>query len=466
VRIALLHFHLKTGGVTSVIKDQVKALQGHGHAVVVLSGALPEHDFPAPVIHIPHLAYDAEIEGSPDVESITDDILTALSRLWTRGADIVHVHNPTLAKNRNLQVVLKLLKRNGQRLLCQVHDLAEDGRPHLFFPEPYVADCHYATINPRDHALLIKAGLKPEACHLLPNAVSIEPNQRLQIDPNAMVLYPVRGIRRKNIGEAILLSLFIQDAAVAVTLPPNSPMDIEQYEQWRETARRHCLNINFNVGLGRDYKRLLASCRYVLTTSINEGFGFTFIQAWASGKVLLGRALPEVCRGFTEQGLRLDHLYEKVLVPLEWLDSEKLNQHHSQTLYRCAEQFGVTITSEEAALAWRSVTANKCIDFGLLSEAFQSEVIEQLVRIESDRKRLALLNPFLADFGPPETSADLIAHNRSVVKRNFNLQDYGNALMDIYARTMSISTRHSINKQILAKAFLTAENFSLLKWWV
>jgi hypothetical protein len=105
------------------------------------------------------------------------------------------------------------------RLLLQNHDLAEDFRPEVYTEnEEYPANCHYAVINNRDRSFLHRAGLKPEGLHLLPNEVrSISP------DPNqarTRYLYPVRAIQRKNIGEALLLSLFIPEGrTVAVTLP-------------------------------------------------------------------------------------------------------------------------------------------------------------------------------------------------------------------------------------------------------
>ena len=133
-----------------MIRDQIRALHRHGYDFLVLAGSLPDGPFPAPVIQIPALAYDRYLTRNLEPQSIADDILAAIYRQWPQGANLIHVHNPTLAKNRHLQAILKKLQANDQLLLCQIHDFAEDGRLDAYFSEPYVKDCHYIAINPRD----------------------------------------------------------------------------------------------------------------------------------------------------------------------------------------------------------------------------------------------------------------------------------------------------------------------------
>jgi hypothetical protein len=466
VKIALIHFHLKTGGVTSVIRDQVRTLQRSGFDFMVLTGDSGDLPVPAETIRIPELAYDRDVPGNPEAHAIADDILSAVHRHWPQGADIVHVHNPTLAKNRLLQAVLKQLQINGQRLLCQIHDFAEDGRPDAFFESPYVGDCHYAVINPRDMQLLIDAGLNPAGCHLLPNAVSPSPPSPVPGEIAAgTILYPVRAIRRKNIGEAILLSLFFNaDEHLAVTLPPNSPKDIEQYNQWRAFVHRHRLDVQFEAGLSRDFSRLMGGCRNVLTTSITEGFGFSFLEAWLNGKALWGRALPQICQGFTGSGLRLDHLYVHLKIPLDWLDARTLSRQWEDAMTAALKRFGLTVTPATAAAGWQKVSEGHCIDFGLLDESFQRAVIRRLMDDKPARRYLIDLNPFLGAAGPPEDTAPLIAHNRSVIEKHYNDRQYARRLKNIYARVLDTSVSHRIDKQILARAFLAPHGFSLLKW--
>jgi hypothetical protein len=52
MKIAFIHYHLKTGGVTTVVKQQVDALQDDCQTLV-LSGSAPKDDFPAKSVIIP-----------------------------------------------------------------------------------------------------------------------------------------------------------------------------------------------------------------------------------------------------------------------------------------------------------------------------------------------------------------------------------------------------------------------------
>lgn len=449
-----------------MIRDQVRTLQGSGFDFMVLTGDPGDRPVPAETIRIPELAYDRDVPGNPESQAIADSILSAVHQHWPQGADIIHVHNPTLAKNRLLQAVLKQLQVNGQRLLCQIHDFAEDGRPDAFFESPYIGDCHYAAINPRDRQLLMDAGLNPAGCHLLPNAVPPPPPlpvaERIAADT---ILYPVRAIRRKNVGEAILLSFFFNaDEHLAVTLPPNSPKDIEQYNQWRAFVHRHRLDVQFEAGLSQDFSRLMGGCRSVLTTSITEGFGFSFLEAWLNGKALWGRALPQICQGFTGNGLRLDHLYVHLKIPLDWLDVRSLRRQWEDAMMAALKRFGLTVTPASVAAGWQKVSEGPCIDFGLLAESFQREVIRRLMEDKPARRYLIDLNPFLEAAGPPEDTTPLITHNRGVIEKHYNDRQYARRLKNIYARVLDTPVNHRIDKQTLARAFLAPKGFSLLKW--
>lgn len=466
MRIAFIHFHLKTGGVTTVIREQVNALKGLGWEVLVLSGRVPEDNFPGHVCEIPGLAYEEELSQPAGARSVADNIIEAMHAQWSCVADIVHVHNPTLAKNRRLQAVLKKLQNAGLQLLCQIHDFAEDGRPNAFFAEPYAADCHYAVINGRDRSLLLQSGLTSRGVHLLPNPVpAMSSRSGSQLPRPGHVLYPVRAIRRKNIGEAILLSLYFGDLVpLAITLPPNSPMDVQSYRGWRNFVDHHQLRVDFEVGLKTEFINLVRSCRYVLTTSITEGFGFSFLETWSAGKALWGRLLPAICQDFINQGMRLDHLYPQLNVPLKWMDENSLARRWQAALSHAADCYGHPMEGEALESAWRIVSRNDCVDFGLLDEVAQKDIIEIVLSDKESFKQLLRMNPFLNHAGPPADCRDLIRHNQIVVARHYNPKAYAQRLRAIYASVMAHPVHQTIDKRQLIKAFLTPREFSLLKW--
>ncbi|NIV99206.1 glycosyltransferase family 1 protein, partial [Candidatus Saccharibacteria bacterium] len=118
------------------------------------------------------------------------------------------------------------------------------------------------------------------------------------------MVYPIRAIRRKNIGEAILLSLFFRDnETLVITLPPNSQADIESYEDWKAFVSDYHLRVEFDRGLNHPYEAIVASARYLLTTSIMEGFGFSFLEPWLFDKLVWGRKLTDICADFEVNGV-------------------------------------------------------------------------------------------------------------------------------------------------------------------
>ena len=141
-----------TGGVTTVVRQQTELLKSGG-----ARGSPAVWQQAAGTVARPDsggaraLLMTPLKPGPPDGPYETaENILQAINRVWPgRQPDLIHVHNPTLAKNRCLQAVLKRLQQADLPLLCQVHDFAEDGRPEVYFEEPYIADCHYAVVNGR-----------------------------------------------------------------------------------------------------------------------------------------------------------------------------------------------------------------------------------------------------------------------------------------------------------------------------
>jgi len=301
MKIAFIHYHLKTGGVTTVLKQQVEALREECE-VLVLSGEPPDISFPADSVHIPGLGYDSESQKIYKPEEVADDIIKAVFSRWNNGCDVLHVHNPMLAKNINFLKILKALQKRGIKLFLQIHDFAEDGRPLLYFSEEYVSDCHYGVINSRDYNILFKAGLKKQGLHKIFNTIKPIDSDKKESDTGNYVLYPIRAIRRKNIGEAILLSLFFQNnETLTITLPPNSISDINSYAGWKNFVKKNNLDVEFEAGLKNDFSQLVLSAKFIITTSITEGFGFAFLEPWTAKKNLWGRKLPDICHDFEKK---------------------------------------------------------------------------------------------------------------------------------------------------------------------
>jgi len=465
MKIAYIHYHLKTGGVTIVLKQQVEAVIDTCD-LLVLTGDLPQKPFPCDTIQITGLGYDRPDQKRLAPEDVAASIMRAITSKWKDGCDVLHVHNPSLAKNKNFLNILKALQQRKIKLLLQIHDFAEDGRPQVYFAgEQYVADCHYAVINTRDYNLLLKAGLKQEGLHKIANTVKpFELNSTDKHD-NKLVLYPIRAIRRKNIGEALLLSLFFKaEETLAITLPPNSPDDIRSYAGWKTYAQTMNLKVVFDAGVTQNFSDLVHCARSLITTSITEGFGFSFLEPWTAGKMLWGRKLPDICPDFEASGICLDHLYTRLNVPLEWIDQQKWFNTWYSCVCRASAMFNISIDSGTIEKAFKKIAAQDNVDFGLLNESFQKTIISIVLSDSKSRERLIGLNPFLTAPGAVADMEALIQHNKDAVKRNYHQTVYRDTLADIYAKVAKVNVRQQIDKSVLISDFFNLENFSLLKW--
>ncbi len=464
MKIAFVHYHLKTGGVTTVLMRQIAAIRGSCDTLV-LTGDRAATEWPCKVVEIPELGYDQPGVSPAAPDRVAERVLKVLSDTWPGGCDVLHVHNPTLAKNRQFLQIIKRLQHAGANLFLQIHDFAEDGRPDLYFEEDYPANCHYGVINKRDAAILLGAGLDGSGLHHIPNAV-----QGLSVNgcrcPKPQILYPVRAIRRKNLGEAILLSMFFSNNGrrLAVTQPPNSPTDVVSYRDWIYWVRKNRLGVDFEVGKNVDFSVLMDASESVVTTSISEGFGLAFLEPWTAGKLLWGRRLGGICGDFENNGISLNGLYERIEVPLAWIDAEAFSRDWHAAVFSAVERFGHMVVADAENRAFSRLTRGKIIDFGLLSEKFQRQVLARLVSNPSAKAELISLNPWLAHPGVVSDPSEIIENNRRAVLQHYGTKRYRNRLLAIYDQIVNHAVCHRIDKGALCDAFFDLDRFPLLKW--
>jgi uncharacterized protein YktA (UPF0223 family) len=465
LKIAFIHYHLKTGGVTTVLRQQIESIIDT-YDLLVLSGDPPESPFLCDVVHIPGLGYDVSGRNMMEPQRVATAIIAAIHLKWNDGCDLVHVHNPIIKKNSNFLKILNVLKEKGLKLFLQIHDFAEDGRPLSYFAEEeYIEDCHYGVINSRDYIILLETGLKKEGLHKISNIITPFQFKTKDVILKNYILYPIRAIRRKNIGEAILLSLFFKNSApLVITLPPNSPADMNSYEEWKKFAAENRLNVIFEAGLTHEFSDLVLSSDFLITTSITEGFGFSFLEPWTAKKYLWGRKLPDICQDFEQNSVRLNHLYTRLDVPMDWIDNDILFYTWKSGLQRASAIFGEIIDDIFIKTVYEKATTNGVIDFGLLNEPFQKKIISTVLSGSMNRKQLIRLNPFLSNPGSVSNKDELIQNNMEAVIFNYNRPKYREKLMDTYTKVVKDIVCQKIDKKILVSEFLKLNNFSLLKW--
>ena len=118
MKIAFIHYHLKTGGVTTVLKQQLDAVSSQWETLV-LTGLPPETPFPARIVHIPELGYSSEYRHEIDPDDVAQTILKAIERIFEDSCDVLHVHNPTLAKNRHFIKILRPYRKEAPTCCCK-----------------------------------------------------------------------------------------------------------------------------------------------------------------------------------------------------------------------------------------------------------------------------------------------------------------------------------------------------------
>jgi hypothetical protein len=320
-------------------------------------------------------------------------------------------------------------------------------------------------LNGRDYAILRRAGLKKEGLHIIPNMVNPVGEIPSEIDIGDFVLYPIRAIRRKNIGEAILLSLFLrQGQKLIITLPPNSPADILSYSDWKSFVTKHDLAIEFEAGLTEEFRELMAAADFLISTSITEGFGFSFLEPWMYDKLLWGRKLDNISRDFEKNGIRLDHLYRKLMVPVDWIGQTELFHRWAAGVQRTCEVFNFSIQEIAITAAFERITTDGCVDFGLLDEGFQKQVIGRVLDDSNNAEILKQINLFLNHPGKVSQKNRLIGENKQAILKHYDEESYRKGLMEIYETVSHQPVYQQIDKTVLLDEFLKLDDFSLLKW--
>ncbi|GHV53203.1 hypothetical protein AGMMS49579_11580 [Spirochaetia bacterium] len=471
MRVAQVHYHLRQGGVTSVILNQAAALTEAGAEVLIIAGVTPQGDLGYPFALVPALAYGSPEGGHNNTgelakaNALAAALLRAMEEHWGAVADVVHVHNPLIQKNSSLIPALRILAEKGIRLLLQNHDLAEDFRPDVYVNSgEYPENCHYAVINRRDYAHLLRAGLKPEGLHFIPNEVRC-----LKAVPGlkrTRYLYPVRAIRRKNIGEALLLSLFIpKGRTIAFTLPPTNTNDVS-YQHWIALAKELKLPMEWGLGLEHSLPELYGTSLCVISTSIKEGFGFSFLEPWTAGRGLMGRRIDYVCRDFEEEGLRFDSLYSSIDIPLVYISMGRLKEEMEQAMIRVYRAFGRELPPHIIKMMSEDLFSHDTLDFGRLSEEAQAAIIRTLASNRGACRDIIAHNFFLGfleegNLGGTENN-DLIDSNGKTVRHAYGRERVSEILLDAYRQVMEHQVTQKISKPMLLDLYLDPLRFSLV----
>lgn len=466
MNVVFMHYHFRSGGVTSVILRHIRCLKGIINPFLIV-GEIPEVQVNIPYTVIPSLAYDRDRTDILGPEEIADKILKAVKKHFGSKADLYHIHNPTLGKNKNYIEVIDRIIEDGNRVLLHIHDFAEDGRADNYQSQPYPSNVHYAVLNKRDYRILKKSGLTSKGLHLIPNPVELPDKYDIDypLESNNLILYPVRAIRRKNIGEAVLLSLFINTGDfIGITLEPTSRIDVVNYKKWIEFSKERGLPVKFGIGIDNDFMNLVKASKVMITTSIKEGFGMSFLEPWIFKRMLLGRMLTDICQDFLSKGIDLSYMYSSLVIPTELLEIERIKRRLAECYLKNLKSFGVVVDKGQIEVDTEDLFSGQVLDFGMLDEENQRQVISKLLMDDRLKNDILGINKKLSIFSMLNSSdfRNIIEKNIAIVEKEYSLKKIRGLLIDVYNSVLKDEVKHSIDKKILIEEFNSLERMSLL----
>lgn len=428
-RVLIFHYHLNPGGVTRIIESQVKSLLLGAvyRDVMIVTGHC---DDPGP---FNDLGISIEVNGDLNYlpSSGKEDTTKKYSRLYNffislvKKDDILHCHNLNLGKNPLVTTVVAELAWKGHYVLNHAHDFAEDRPDNFSFMNniiekilkkkvnpilyPQLKNYLFATLNTYDQQRLVHLGIEEERITLLPNPVAgiavassvnvkilkQEVCDQLHIPAGKlMVTYPVRVIRRKNIGEFILLALlFEKEASFVVTQPPRNPLELQPYLDWKNFCIKNSIPVIFEAGLKTNFEELMWATDFCITTSRQEGFGMAFMEPWLFGKPVIGRNIPEVTRDLRSSGMNFPLLYEDL----------KVLSHSTD------------------------------IDFSTLNDDEQKNCILDIQQNSSQKDKLMKMNPFLNTMFQL-VKPELVEYNQTILLNEYSLENYARRLESLYQK--------------------------------
>ena len=347
------------------------------------------------------------------------DLLTSFILHLVSKSDIIHAHNLNLGKNPVLTLAMHNLALEGYMIFNHCHDFAEDRPGNWDYLEevikgkyrrdlmdvlyPELGNYRLGVLNRKDLKRLEGYGIPSERYFLLPNPVSIPTHgpkdpgisrgrivDQLSLNPGKLIVtYPVRVIRRKNIGEFILLAtLFQEEASWLVTQDPLNPREIEAYRQWVDFCTGEGIEILFEVGKRVDFPELISASDFCISTSVQEGFGMVFMEPWLMGTPVIGRNIDYIIDDLANSGIVFPRLYDEISIGSD-------------------------------------------TDFKDLDMDEQMEIIKEARSGEQNRLTLLEDNPGLDKFLDPVPQG-LIMLNQEVIREKYSLKNYGERLDAIY----------------------------------
>lgn len=460
-----IHYHDRIGGVRRVMHEyseafaQIAGSDAPNYRICSRSGAwsctcggfidMPDADYHC---------YRSAAALRRDTVRLTRQLLSCIESLPLRFPAAIIGHNLNLGKNPALSAAFRNCARmlgadsGRMRFYSVMHDFVEAGRMDLLsmlkslarqgadpYPGLYCTGAPVRFIVP-DRLGKIITGLGADSLTVLPHPVrqlpfkggsfssaqslrerlaGIARSDNMRFDPQKrLYLYPSRMIHRKNVLEALLVATVICDGALATGPCGGNAQDRRLMKQTVDIARRFDLSFvtdvarisgadGHPVGQVSPFTSLYRAAWAVISTSTNEGYGFSLVEPWLYGRGVIGRRPAGTAFA---PGVGTASLYDRLPVPAEWVSLRECFIRIKRTY---VQAFARPYISFEK---FRSATAGDgTVDFALLDGSAQADIVARVLRSDADRADMCALlsreRPGLSGFAPPDAQNVALAAN-------------------------------------------------------
>jgi hypothetical protein len=222
------------------------------------------------------------------------------------------------------------------------------------------------------------------------------------------------------------------------------------------------LPVEFDVGLSSSLSNVLGSALCVITTSVKEGFGFSFLEPWTAGLSVIGRRIDYVCGDFERSGISFDSLYSTLDIPMDYLPPPILKKKMESALLHSFSAFGLTMPSYDLKMLSDDLFSRDVFDFGRLDEELQTNILQTIASNDTARRDIMDANPFLANLASWEPDEGRIETNRERILREYSRESTLATLKGAYHSVIEYSVTHRLSKSILLELFLDPLKLSLV----
>jgi hypothetical protein len=227
-------------------------------------------------------------------------------------------------------------------------------------------------------------------------------------------------------------------------------------------AREMELPVEFEVGLQESLADAYGSAIGIISTSVKEGFGFSFLEPWTAGRAVIGRRIDYVCRDFENSGVRFKTFYSSLDIPRVYLSTPLLRKKLEETMTSIFQSFGREPPRYVLSMIGEDLLSRSTVDFGRLDEASQTGIIQVVNFNRAVYQDIAAANPFLAGLADWQPDEDWIEENRRVILEHYGREHILKTLKEIYHSVVHRPVNHKISKTMLLELYLDPLRLSLV----